>query len=374
MNESDEKKRWREAAEQALTALWEKPIACEITQSFREEGRNRVYRLAVTGGPVASVILKASLGDDQKERFCNEWAGCAILGPLGLGPVVYTGDTERGFYLMEDLGEGVSLADRLTGDDPEAATQALLAYAHSLGELHAATRGQESHWAELRQVRGGTPPKEADSGSFQAELLPFRGLCEGYGQVVPAAFEAELARIDALVENPGEYLVFSPTDCCPDNHFLRGKRVVFFDCEGARMRHALHDVVYFFAPFPTCWCMSRLPEGMSPRLLAAYQEHFPGGPDFDEQLTHVLAGWTMMTLLWGWAGGWQETDSTWGLVTLRQRHLHRLENLLAQPNLVALLPAVAEVAGGLYGILKARWTDLEPMPLYPAFRGEKSFS
>jgi hypothetical protein len=30
------------------------------------------------------------------------------------------------------------------------------------------------------------------------------------------------------------------------------------------------------------------------------------------------------------------------------------------------------LAKGLYGILKTRWADLEPMPLYPAFRGEES--
>jgi hypothetical protein len=29
-------------------------------------------------------------------------------------------------------------------------------------------------------------------------------------------------------------------------------------------------------------------------------------------------------------------------------------------------------AKGPYGILKTRWADLEPMPLYPAFRGEES--
>ena len=148
--------------------------------------------------------------------------------------------------------------------------------------------------------------------------------------------------------------------------------MIFFDCEGARMRHALLDAAYLLAPFPTCWCMSRLPSGLPERLLAAYREYFPGGDDSDEQLTLVLAGWVMLTLTWDWAGKWEEEDHTWGLVTLRQRHLHRLENLLARPNLPTILPSVAQVAQSLHGILKARWADLEPMPLYPAFRGEES--
>lgn len=359
---------WQERAEKALSELWGTPVSCTITETFRGEGRNRVYRLAVTGGPVASVILKASLGERQEERFANEWAGCAVLGPLGLGPVAYTGDPDQRFYLMEDLGTGESLADKLTGTDPEAATAALLAYAHSLGALHAATQGQQAHWDALREVRGGSRPEAAETGSFYDELAPFIALCEEFG--VPTSLEPELRQIVAAAENPGDYLVFSPTDCCPDNHYLRGDRVVFFDCEGARMRHALHDVAYFFAPFPTCWCLSRLPEGMPERLLAAYRAHFPGGPDFDDQLTLILAGWTIMTLLWDWAGDWKTADHTWGLATLRQRHLHRLENLLARPNLTTLLPELTGAAEGLYGILKARWTELEPLPLYPAFRGE----
>jgi hypothetical protein len=164
---------------------------------------------------------------------------------------------------------------------------------------------------------------------------------------------------------------FTPADCCPDNHHLRDERVIFFDCEGATMRHALLDAAYFVAPFPTCWCTSRLPDGLPERLLAVYREHFPGPPDFDEQLTLALAAWVVQTLTWKWAGDWEKDDHKWGLVTLRQRHLHRLENLLARANLAALLPRLAEVARELYGILKARWVDLEPMPLYPAFtRGQ----
>src|SRR5580700_33013 len=103
---------WQTAAEKALTSLWGTDVSCTTTDTLRDEGRNRVYRLAVTGGPVASVILKASVGDEKNpytlgddlpgrpfRRFCSEWAGCAMLGPLGFGPTAYAGDSEHGFYL-----------------------------------------------------------------------------------------------------------------------------------------------------------------------------------------------------------------------------------------------------------------------------------
>ena len=373
---------WQAAAEKALTALWGVDVSCTITDTFRDKGRNRVYRLAVTGGPVTSVILKACLGDEENpyvlgddapwrafRRFCNEWTGCAMLAPLGLGPTAYTGDAERGFYVMEDLGAGETLADKLTGDDPVAATAALLAYAHTLGELHAATQGQEAHWNELRRARGGTIFPEADS--WRNEGAGFRGVCERHGLMLPTGFDADLMRISDAVDHPGDYRVFTPADCCPDNHYLRDDRVIFFDCEGATIRHALLDTAYFLAPFPTCWCTSRLPDGMPERLLTTYCQHFTGGPDFDEQLTLALAAWVLPTLTWKRAGDWEKEDHKWGLVTLRQRHLYRLENLLARPNLTTLLPCLAGVTEKLYGVLKARWTDLEPIPLYSAFRRER---
>src|SRR5262245_21659128 len=197
---------WQAGAPDALRVLWGAKVSCEITDTLRDQGRSRVYRLAVTGGPVASVILKASLGDEKNPyvvgddapwgafwRFCNEWAGCAMLGPLGFGPTVYTGDAERGFFLMEDLGAGESLADRLTGDDAEAATAALLAYTRTLGELHAETRGTEAHWQELRRARGGRP--ELAASSWRGDVARFRGVCERHGVVLPTGFDADLARV-----------------------------------------------------------------------------------------------------------------------------------------------------------------------------------
>ncbi len=75
---------WQVAAQDALGALWGPGVSCTITDTLRDKGRNRVYRLAVTGGPVATVILKASLGDEKNpyvvgddapwrafRRFCN---------------------------------------------------------------------------------------------------------------------------------------------------------------------------------------------------------------------------------------------------------------------------------------------------------------
>src|SRR5262245_14270761 len=184
---------WLAAAQDAVRRLWGAGVSCAITDTFRDKGRSRVYRLAVAGGPVTSVIVKASVGDEQNPyvvgddvrgrafwRFCNEWAGCAMLGPLGLGPTAYAADAERGVLLMEDLGQGQTLAEMLTGEDPEAATAALLAYARTLGELHARTLGAEAAWRDLRRARGGAP-RDAGAPSWHREVMGFRDICERHG-------------------------------------------------------------------------------------------------------------------------------------------------------------------------------------------------
>ncbi|NJK45968.1 MAG: hypothetical protein HC933_18425 [Pleurocapsa sp. SU_196_0] len=370
---------WQSLAQALLTNLWGQGVTCTVKDALRDEGRNRVYRLELRGAPVATVILKASLGDEEQpyivgddapwrpfSRFCNEWAGCDMLAPLGLGPKVYAGSLEHGFYLMEDLEGGESLADRLTGNDPVATTAALLAYARSLGALHAATRQQAARWLEVRGKLSPHTTLQPDTG-FQGDASAFKSMCERYGIIPSNGFDVEIRRIEAVLLEPGAYLAFSPTDCCPDNHFLRGDRVVFFDCEGATMRHALLDVTYLLAPFPTCWCTSRLPRDLTPRLLEAYREQFVGESDFETQLTLVLATWIVRTLTWKWAGDWEVQDHQWGLVSLRQRHLHRLENLLARDNLETLLPEFARVVSELRQTLRSSWTDVQEMPLYPAY-------
>ncbi|MGH6972183.1 MAG: hypothetical protein ACREEQ_11280, partial [Caulobacteraceae bacterium] len=117
-------------------------MTCANARPLREPGRSQVYRLAVSGGRAPSVILKAPVADEPapqsaQDRLCNEWAGCAMLGTLGLGPQPIAGDTEALFCLMEDLGAGETLADALTSDDPDRATASLFAYARGLGAMHA---------------------------------------------------------------------------------------------------------------------------------------------------------------------------------------------------------------------------------------------
>ena len=368
----------RIAAEQALGAAWGEPVACKVVDVLRSAGRSRVWRLGVDGGPATSVILKLAVGADtttggaSKEerafgRLVSEWAGCSMLAPLGFGPNLLGGDLARRFCLIEDLGDGVTLADRLLGDDAAAASDALFAYARSLGDLHRATVGAGERWAELRGRLGASREHHPRIDEWPSEAAAFMAYAQAAGDDAPG-LEADLAQIGAALA-AAPYLAFTPTDCCPDNHFQRGERVVFFDCEGAQLRHALLDAAYFLAPFPTCWCCAAMPEGLPARLVAAYRERFDGGVDFDAQLTLMLAAWLVATVPRAARMGWHDADRPWGLSTMRQRGLALTAALLARPDAAAGLPGLTETVARMRRRLAASWTDVAPMPLYPAFGG-----
>ena len=92
---------------------------------------------------------------------------------------------------------------------------------------------------------------------------------------------------------------------------------------------------------------------------------------FETALVRVCAFWLLNTLGWQLEGALRE-DRTWGIATIRPRLLARLEVFLTTAGEFAQLPAVRGTAERLLEVLRERWADAEPLPLYPAFRNESS--
>ena len=372
-----------EILERAARLLGDDSLTLET--GLRTEGRNRVARAVRPDG--TSVIVKATVtedgsafdsSDDSSEspawRLRNEGAGLAFLTALGVeppfSPRFLAGDMDSVVVAMEDLGEGRgSLADRLTGDEFEAAESALLAYADGLGRMHAATAGREEAYDAQRLRWGGSAGRgEMLGGDLDADSK-FLAILERFGVEATGALAGELSELLAVLASP-RWRAFTPSDCCPDNHLLsRDGRVMFFDLEFAGFRHALLDAAYLTVPFSTCWCMGRLPEDLIGRALAAYRAAFDPDPrGFERGLAAATGYWMTRTIAWNWHN-WEEEDHTWGLATIRQRHLLRLEN--GAKYLGPHFPALAETAAKLHDALASRWPELEPMPLYKPFRSRK---
>lgn len=357
--------------------------------------RSRVYRLRLSGPPgtPATAILKAVRAEpgipydpdeaDPHGRAAllhNEWAGYAWLESLpelrGAAPRLLGGDRALGVLVLEDLGPGESLADRLLGADPAAARAGMRAYAATLGRLHAATAGR---FAEYRALRAGLGPGDGRAlpapAGLPAELETLGRFAGGVGVPVSAGARAEAAAVCAALEDAGPFLAYSPSDVCPDNNRLAADgRLRLFDFEGGGFRHALLDAAYLRLALPSCWCVNRLPAGLVPRLEALYRAALvrgcPAAADdarYESGLVDACAAW----LIWSVSWQWQETpdaDRRLGPTTFRQSILRRLRLFGAMPAAHRRRPALAALARRLGAVLRRRWREVPPMPLYPCFR------
>lgn len=159
-------------AEQILAAGLGGPVRLGPGTPLRDQVN--ITRAPLLDGPPgapATVVIKAATPRDERAfdpdatdflslavRLFNEWAGLQLLQESGITPPVaprfYGGDRALGFLIQEDLGAGQGLDHLLLGDDPAAATNALLALAAALGRMHAATAGPERQAAYDRRRDG----------------------------------------------------------------------------------------------------------------------------------------------------------------------------------------------------------------------------
>ena len=161
-----------DAASKQLTEIYGAPVQLVDAGGFETgSARTQVSRVALVVRPAkapATAILKSFSTDaDGATRYSSERAVLQLLAHTdarAVAPRVLALGSNPRFLVLDDLGEGPSLADRLLGPDPAAAAAALERYAQALGQLHAATLGRA---AEYSEIRGG---QHASRGSDDLEL------------------------------------------------------------------------------------------------------------------------------------------------------------------------------------------------------------
>jgi hypothetical protein len=125
------------------------PVRLRVVREVRV---GRVARCAMEGTDSASVVVKVGDTTDSAHRglLHNEQAAPMLLGRVAprLAPRLLGAKVTAG-VLVEDLGDGPSLASYLLGDDPIAVREASVSSAAALGALHAATLG---HGEENRRA------------------------------------------------------------------------------------------------------------------------------------------------------------------------------------------------------------------------------
>jgi hypothetical protein len=357
--------------------------------------RSIVARVAVesdaAGAPATVVIKQARRGGDsaydpadaepesRAALLFNDWASCHFLnGTPGLetvAPRLLAGDRERGFIVLEDLGDGDCLVDLLLGADPARARAGLLAYAAALGRVNARTAGAVDRYRALRATLGPStgaalPPLSTLRPAFEAVVAS----AEALGAEVPVEAAGECDSVAVMLAGPGPFLAFSPTDSCPDNNRVGEGTFRLFDFEGGGFRHALLDGAYCRLALPTCWCVGRLPELLPLEMEAAYRAELVAGcppaaddATFRSAMLRACAAWLIWTTSW-LLPRVTEHDRPMGPVsTYRQGILLRLDTFAVMAAEAGELPALRRFSERLAAALRRHWPEAATMPLYPAF-------
>lgn len=359
--------REKRAAEAVLTRAGGERAQVRAAEKIWD--RDHVLRLELADG--RSVVLKRRGGQEEDDAggggFETELAALELLSgmPVPVAPRLLGADADAGILIMEDLGQGVSLADLLLTGGRERAEAGLIAYARALGSMHAWTMrravgpaGARAHqpiergpwW--LTAIANGKEPFLAAAARLG---LPSEGVASEIDQIAPM-----------LREKGNLGLVHG--DPCPDNVLLFGDACRIFDFEMSGWGSVVLDAGYLLAPFPSCWCFADLPAEVAAPAVDAYRETLDAagiglGTDWDAGVAAALAGWIV-------ARGRALTevldeDAQWGTTTMRPRLLAWLGNFIDRASGDQALPRLRAILAEMHDQLSSRWPEVH-VPEYPA--------
>ncbi|GAA4227379.1 hypothetical protein FHR32_001487 [Streptosporangium album] len=331
--------------------------------------RSTVLRCRTARG--GSVVVKAfGTGPEALRGFAAEAAGLSLrlAGPELLGV-----DASIPLLVMTDLGNAPTLADVLLGDDPEAAREGLLAWAHGLGRLAAESVHRRADLARLWTTYGRGLPSWEEEPWITQDAAALLMLLSGAGIAVPPGLAGELTLIGAVGEDG--YPAFTPGDTCPDNNLLTPDGLRLLDFESACYQSVFLTAAYCRMPFSTCWCVFTLPAGLAEEIEQTYRAEvaavYPALAEdavWQAGIRRAIAVWTVnatVALLPRTAEGDRPLHPTRRPVqTMRQLLRHRWE----MASTLEEFPAFAETMRLLLRKTAGEW-QVAALPGYPAFGG-----
>jgi hypothetical protein len=341
-----------------------------VGEPLAGSARAVVVRTVALGGDAdQSVVVKAFDVDETDEGWGRESAALSVLnGRMLPAPHLLASVAEPPLIATADLGYGHSLADRLRGNDPAAATIAVQSWATSLGRLHGGTTEAGPAFAAKltpRIAADSTMAMVEDGISWLDRSLPRVGL---------TLSEDAVEALRALAMSVGGPVALSPADTCPDNNVETPDGLVLVDFESATMRPVAWDLAYLVVPWPSCWCAWRLPAAVAADALAAWCAASKLSMSTVD-IARAVVVWALITTGWFMGGalngvpGMGPGDRAGP--PRRAVLLHRLGMLTGQvqtplaPVADLVDPALRNLAGQLRGTLVHDWGE-RALPLPPA--------
>jgi Ser/Thr protein kinase RdoA (MazF antagonist) len=354
------------AAEALLTRAFGEPTVVQAVERLWDRGH--VSRLHLASGRAVILKRRRRQWPSSSQLFGDELAALDYLNamPVPVAPRLLGADAEAGLLLIEDLGDGATLADALMAAGRERVRAELVAYAQALGSLHAWSMGHAGEAARLRARHGpGVEAAPRWRDAVQRGKEPFLAAAATLGVASDGVAE-EIDQVHRMIIGTS-YLGLVHGDPCPDNVRPIGGGCRIVDFEHAGWGPVAYDAAYLLAPFPSCWCFARLPAEVAGPAVAAYRARLETGgielgPDWESTTTAVLAA--------AFLGRGQvfaealDRDHEWGTTTMRPRLLAWLGSFTGRAG-DGTLPRLQATAAAMYDRLTERWAGIR-IPDYPS--------
>jgi thiamine kinase-like enzyme len=374
------------AAERVLSTAVGSPVQFTHIECLSKRVRRNVllqcHNPSEVGLPPSLIIKKVKvnphrLGDTDSwhtVRFFHDWVGAQFLstlpGHFKHSPRFYGGDRNLGLIILEDVQHSARLVESLLGNDDAQAEQALLQYASCLGQLHTHTIDRAAAFEELFKAIAPNVKPIKDTVNIHKHQLMLASL----GIYTENSWLHDLEAINEAINHPGEFLAYIHADACPDNVLDTGETLRLIDFETGHFGHALIDAAYGRMMFPSCWCANRLPHAVVRQMENTYRailmQRCPVAADdqiFEIALVKTCGFWLLYTLTRHLEYALRK-DLHWGISTIRQRILARLEAFTATAQEFNQLPGLCNTSSQLLDLLRQRWANVPALPLYPAFQ------
>ena len=380
------------ATERLLSEVLGDRIHISKVERLTEKGRRnlllRCFIHPVSGLPSSFIIKKVeteyspNLTDWDTRRFFNDWTGSQFLNTIPSkfqhSPLFYGGDKPNGmaslrnfgFIVIEDVQHQNSLVEPLLGSDRNYAEWALLQYATCLGQLHSDTLGKVAEFEELYK----TLSPEMKFARSNLNIQQHESRFEKLGIKFTSNWWLDLEAINTMLSNPNEFLAYVHTDACPDNVLDTGNKLRLIDFETGRFDHAFIDAACGRMMFPSCWCSKRLPLNLVRQMEHTYRviliQLCPIARDdevFETALVNACGFWLLYTLSRHLDYALVK-DGVFGISTIRQRILARLETFIVTSREFNRLYGLRDTSSRLLALLHQRWSNVADLPLYPAFQ------
>ena len=162
--------------------------------------------------------------------------GLAQLACPGLPPAILAGTSE--LTVLEDLRVLPTLNDLLMADDPLSAEAALMAYARTLGGLHAATAG----W-DVVGIQSLYPVSSDVMAAWKATARTVIDM--GVAEHPTSSLEDEVHSVGEALDYPAPWRAFGAGDPCAPNVLIQGESARLLDFESSGIGHCLlPDALY----------------------------------------------------------------------------------------------------------------------------------